>query len=1221
MIKPVGIHLDNQPLEQPDNTARFALNAVLDTDEGDMYNYSTEKANQLSFNLKPNYTLVGSIKLDGNNVCLFSTDGTTSEIGLFNKGIYETLVSSQCLNFSEYIKGKYRIIRGCERIIYFVDGVNPDKAINIDRLSDYNRDGEFDCNLARLNPDYIIPEVEVVSVSNSGGRLEAGSYAFAIELADSSLNTIAVGTITNFIPIYNDRLSDTYDSIHGSLTDINPSVEGGTSVTSKSITLNLNNLDTRYDFARVIVIAKNTGRGLAEEAYELDYLPISDNQLVFTLTNLDDSARTDVEQVRVKSVKYTTSTAIDIVDSRLVRANLTEQARDYSGYQRVANTIQTRYQLYSEIPQDITEDHNTKNPLSYELGNSWLPDEIYALGIEYIHNDGTISPVFHIPGRTATAYDLQQITIDVENSRHLGTTTPQRWQYENTASLPSALLQSKELGYFQTDTTYPDIQDCEGLPIYGELANTPIRHHRIPCRRDIAMFNNQEVVKIKLVFDNLEYPDSSIVGHRFVKAIRRESDKTVVDTGIKFFDNRLAPPSLADAANNYVFNILTPTTSTDAITAAIISPKILANNNVDFDYIKYLNVERVETTASEQGENNNLTVNVVQLEGTNDRLQFQGLYRSINRRKLIAPNSQFDGDFNQPIINKSFSNSIMAIELTDTRPAVNGQFNNGVFYVMLKRSITPYRNLYQLQYEPITKNLTLDTIQESYQGSAFPSLFNVFNISSIREGFGSFLVSADQLIAAQYLTNLYIDTDVNYELRVEGTSCNSIYSSNQDLLRYTFSKIADLDGTTWKLKGTTCREYYRYNQDYEVASGETPRLPIPFNFDFCSSCISKFPNRIVWSPKSFAEQVTDNFRINLVNDFLTLGEAKGQINNIHYDKNRMLVWTNDSVFLLTPNPRVINTDVDTAYIGSGEFLGVPAIEFSQVDHGFGGCQSRTALVNTENGVVWADQQAGRIYAFDGGIKEITEGVYTWMRDKLLNGRLLMHYDPYYKRVIFSNRFIAKDVNLSWTLSYSTKYANWSSFHTWHPDWMFSDRDTFYSSLADGVYTHDTNNYLTFYGIPSKFMVEYVDKAMLTSDLDVIQYYASPSDYPTFNEFVVYNNNQSTGLQRLIEKTDYYPTWSNEQKVVANTQDDYRISQLRNLNVSKPTTTSEWSTLQSEYSDSQGYIDKLPANIDYNMNQWKLEPMRHKYFQVRLIYKGDERIVFHISQTLKRHKEL
>jgi hypothetical protein len=245
---------------------------------------------------------------------------------------------------------------------------------------------------------------------------------------------------------------------------------------------------------------------------------------------------------------------MQVIDGRLVRANVQESARDYSNYQRIANNITTRWVRQAQSPFDITLPSNTKNPI--HDSNTFLADEIYALAIEYIYSNGDVSPAFHIPGREATSSDTQLLTvgtdIPVENVAHLeltsGNTIP-RWQYENTAT---GVL-SGDLGYFETDTLYPDTVDCNGNYIYGDLAKTPIRHHRIPCRSKIPTYFNSngepKINRFGIEFDNITYPDSDIVGHRFLVAKKTNSDKTVIDTGFVFgaepYDNE-----------NYIFKRL-----------------------------------------------------------------------------------------------------------------------------------------------------------------------------------------------------------------------------------------------------------------------------------------------------------------------------------------------------------------------------------------------------------------------------------------------------------------------------------------------------------------------------------------------------------------------------------------------------------------------------------------------------------------------------------------
>jgi hypothetical protein len=112
------------------------------------------------------------------------------------------------------------------------------------------------------------------------------------------------------------------------------------------------------------------------------------------------------------------------------------------------------------------------------------------------------------------------------------------------------------------------------------------------------------------------------------------------------------------------------------------------------------------------------------------------------------------------------------------------------------------------------------------------------------------LFGSEQIgVSSRYYKEFFVDSDINYELRVEGTDGNAIYSENQNQHIYTLNQIADFDGSNWQPKAGVSRQYYRLNLDYTPDSVE--RLPIPFNHDYCSSCKNKFPNRVVWSPKSF----------------------------------------------------------------------------------------------------------------------------------------------------------------------------------------------------------------------------------------------------------------------------------------------------------------------------------------------------------------------------------
>lgn len=1279
MTKLIGLRTDHLPIDQPKQSARFVLNGVLDSPDGDVMNYQNELGTELSHLLPDGYKPVGKINLPDNDVAIFSTDGTNSEIGIFNAGTYTAIVNTPCLNFNtnHLIKGVYKILNGCDRVIYWQDGFNPDRQFNLDDPEEYqDSTGVWDCNLFKLNPDYLVPVISDVVVNNTGGSLEAGAYAFAVEILDDNLNSVTVGLGTNYIPVYDDNTNTTYAGIQGSFSSSTNTTEGGVSSTSKSFTLTLDNLDTRFTYARLLVSVKTTGKFFAEEAYELtDYIPISKARLEFTFNSLDNAVRTDIERLRIRNPKYSTSRAMIQVDGRLVRANLTENSRDYTGYQLAANSITTQWTKASEYPEDIEAGLNTKNPISYFKGNTFIGDEVYAFGIVFVYQDGSFSPVFHIPGREANDSDLQELdviegltagnNVSENDVQHLGLEigdTVARWKFENTSS---GVL-GGNMAYHQSESTYPLDTDCNGAYVYGDLAGTPIRHHRFPDRRRVPVqfldsLDRTRLNKFGVEFSNITYPDTDITGHFFVKAKRTNSDKTVIDNGYLF---GYLNPAGSGAIEEYEFSseISRPATTTANIENgtiwALSSPRTFGQVDNNIDYVSPIRFYEIDTdpgvSFSEAKDYNSGSIDIQGFTYTM-AVQANGVAETRHRQVLnqynVAPNSTLNGVFDQPVINSAYSNTRSVVELNADLVDIFDYPTTQIYAVSMKRVADPYSNLFQLQYEPITSILTLSDAQESYLGGGFVNHFDFVNVRSLFNATVGILGQDTEFrVFSEYIRGIWVDSDINYELRVAGTDCNIVYGYPNSLPDYVLSKLTTFDGSNWVLRPGLCTEYYNYNRDYDWAFGGEIFLPISFNFDYCSECLNKYPNRIAWSPKNFSEEKSDAYRINLVNDYTVAGEDTGEITTLHYDKNRMLVLTRNSCLLMSPNPRVINTDIDTAYIGTGDFLGIPPAEFAKVDYGFGGCQGRLASCNTEYGFFWCDQQAGRVFAFNGQVDELSSkqyGNYNFFRQDLpevypnstdsvvANAGIQLAYDPYYKRVIVHKADFREIVrnpsdfsntqeyeNLSWTMSFSPEFKTWISFHSWQPEFMFSDRTRLYTTTGNKIWSH-SNFISSFYELDPKFIIEYVEANGMTTDLDVVAYYSQTltstgldKPYPTFSSIWCYSNDQSTGEQVLVPKSDYPGFWSNSQKTVAHAEENYRVSGLRDISNGNTVYSTAWEDRRSSYVGKQGYVDKVPANTS-NVSQWNLVPLKNKYHIIRLGYTGTDRIILNLTETVTK----
>jgi hypothetical protein len=686
------------------------------------------------------------------------------------------------------------------------------------------------------------------------------------------------------------------------------------------------------------------------------------------------------------------------IDNRLLRANVSEVQRDYSQYQRVANRIKTIPTRRSQRAKNINAQHNSKNPESYINGMTFQGDEIYAFGIVYIHEDGTESPSFHIPGRAKV--DDDQIIIPYNSTnpdlKHL----PQKDQYETWEVYNTGVHNDsiRRMGYYETDTVYPEITSCSGQLIYGELTGQPIRHHRFPCRTQSPLQFEGEQTNLNylgIIFSDIEYPDPTIVAHRFTYVKRTRFNKTVLDSG--YITGVGKPPETENASPNELqfkggdfwqnTNLfLAPEDRYSKEVVQFISPKTLGGLYTGGTYLKFnfgtLNlITNTFGTAHEKTGDGQF-----QMFHTNYELAQQfpitETYRSYNDNIFIGRNSTQTGFNNFVVNNRSLSNNgnvilledeLSTIEVTDTYPTIDVRN----IYTYNKQYIKPYGNLEALQYSILSPPLYTTSNYTSYDGDTFINELNVVSIGSYT------IINDDTQVFGNTHQSIYVESDINFDLRVAGTNCNTIWNNNVQLgTQYILSKVATGSGNDYVARegNTVCPEFYFYNRDYDILSSYSV-ISLPNNYNYCDRCLTKKPNRIIFSPKSFNEEYSDYYLYNYVNDYVDLPLERGEIVGMKYKNGKLYVHCTDTTFVLQPNPQAINTSGTTAYITTGEFLGIPPQELMTTDLGFGGMQYELANINTEFGYFWVDQKRGQIYRLSDSLDTISnKGLSAWFRE-------------------------------------------------------------------------------------------------------------------------------------------------------------------------------------------------------------------------------------------------
>lgn len=147
-IRPVkNLHTDASYVDQPENTTRFVLNGVDETNNGDRLFISVEESNEQKHLLPDGYIPLDEVNISNGDKIIFlvSLDEQFSEIGIIDReDNYTTIVNSPDLGFkiTQQINSIYRLRRGCERTIYWVDPKV--RYFNIDKPEQFKTNDEWD---------------------------------------------------------------------------------------------------------------------------------------------------------------------------------------------------------------------------------------------------------------------------------------------------------------------------------------------------------------------------------------------------------------------------------------------------------------------------------------------------------------------------------------------------------------------------------------------------------------------------------------------------------------------------------------------------------------------------------------------------------------------------------------------------------------------------------------------------------------------------------------------------------------------------------------------------------------------------------------------------------------------------------------------------------------------------------------------------------------------
>ena len=528
-----------------------ARNAVNNSHDGQIGVIGNEPSNLHCVTLP--YDLIGCIHINDDIWAIFTTNDTSSEIGLFDESqcTYEKKVNSACLNFkrSNLITGVSRRRYDCDRPVYFSDGLNPDRYMDLDnppfKYTESVSNGcvtktyttELDCEEIRLASIITHPCI-ILEKGKASGTLPNGSYQVAIAY------TVNKVKVSDYLGLSEVQSLFAHQNV------------------SSSLEVKVTTIDKDFEEFELVVLAQINGQTIARR-----FGYYSTNQGTIYLDALSNDFETvPISQIVVRTEPIEKSDAIYTVNNYLLRVGTYSKTK--FNYQPQANNIQARWVA-------------TEYPANYYVkgGNNtgYMRDEQYAFFIRWIYNTGERSESYHIPGRVATSTDTALGSGSDAFEAQEGTSI-ERWQMSNTASVESntvsilpdggKVIAKGKMGYWESTELYPSNR----VDIWGTLCGQPIRHHKFP---DITItggevvnhFNNDgnNIVILGVEFNNITKPldidgnvITSIVGYEVLRG-SREGHKTIISKGmINNMREYSIPnqPSVTALYQNYPFNDL-----------------------------------------------------------------------------------------------------------------------------------------------------------------------------------------------------------------------------------------------------------------------------------------------------------------------------------------------------------------------------------------------------------------------------------------------------------------------------------------------------------------------------------------------------------------------------------------------------------------------------------------------------------------------------------------
>jgi hypothetical protein len=414
-------------------------------------------------------TIIGTIKTPNEQV-FFSTNGVVSEIGIKRgNDDYSIIIRDSRFNFSvtHPIYGVFDYNHKKELIIVWTDNKESVFILNVDDLpfgvDDTTKgfENSEDFKLVQLFPDMNGCNIQLTRVSDTNGSLKTGIYFVVLMYGFADESFLTYQNVSNKIVITDDSISTIFSQYDG--------CESGES-TTKSIQLNISNLDTRYTYFKIGLISQISG---VVEAHETEKIYISSEIMTYSISSVSNLAPQSINKFLQQTASYIKAKSLAISNRELLLFNVEEQAK--ANYQNYANNIKIEWYRDEGISLDSVRG-SYKDPVFIFNKTGFKAGEVYAFYVKLNHKKGYIYGIYHIPGREFLSGDTATLPGNDISGNKLDSEVKTFQVYDTSDHYSPANTVYKykgEMSYWENrNEVYPTD--------FGTIAGEKVRHHKFP---------------------------------------------------------------------------------------------------------------------------------------------------------------------------------------------------------------------------------------------------------------------------------------------------------------------------------------------------------------------------------------------------------------------------------------------------------------------------------------------------------------------------------------------------------------------------------------------------------------------------------------------------------------------------------------------------------------------------------------------------------------------